>query len=86
MDSTRNLKNITAFMTSFDKFGETYAIGDKGFYSKRNIEELVKRSGNFIIAIRPEEMLLNLTVVLWINPGAIARDSPYIRYTENKCE
>lgn len=49
-----NVKDITAFLTSFDEFGDTSAtaVGDKGFYSKRNVEELKKRKVNFIIALR----------------------------------
>lgn len=49
-----NVKDITAFMTSFDEFGDTSAtaIGDKGFYSKKNVEELEKRKVNYIIALR----------------------------------
>ena len=49
-----NVKDITAFLTSLDEFGDksATAIGDKGFYSKRNIEELEKRKVNYIIAMR----------------------------------
>lgn len=49
-----NVKDITAFLTSIDEFGDTTAtaIGDKGFYSKKNVEELEKRHINFIIALR----------------------------------
>ena len=49
-----NVKDITAFMTSLDEFGDTSAtaIGDKGFYSKNNVEELEKRNVNYIIALR----------------------------------
>ena len=49
-----NVKDITSFLTSLDEFGDrsATAIGDKGFYSKKNIEELEKRRVNYIIALR----------------------------------
>ena len=49
-----NVKDITAFLTSIDEFGDksATAIGDKGFYSKRNVEELERRNVNYIIALR----------------------------------
>lgn len=49
-----NIKDISAFLTSIDEFGDRSitAIGDKGFYSKNNIEELEKRKINYIIALR----------------------------------
>lgn len=49
-----NVKDITAFLTSLDEFGDTSAtaIGDKGFYSRKNVEELEKRNVNYIIALR----------------------------------
>ena len=49
-----DVKDIIAFMTSLDEFGDTSAtaIGDKGFYSKKNVEELEKRKVNYIIALR----------------------------------
>ena len=49
-----NIKDITAFLTSLDEFGDksATAIGDKGFYSKNNIEALEKRKVNYIIALR----------------------------------
>ncbi|MBD5358373.1 MAG: transposase [Bacteroides sp.] len=49
-----NVKDITAFLTSLDEFYDTSAtaIGDKGFYSKKNVEELEKRKINYIIALR----------------------------------
>ncbi len=49
-----NIKDISAFLTSIEEFGDTAitAIGDKGFYSKKNIEELEKRKIKYIIALR----------------------------------
>lgn len=49
-----NVKDIIAFLTSLDEFGDSSAtaIGDKGFYSKKNVEELEKRKVNYIIALR----------------------------------
>lgn len=49
-----NIKDISAFLTSIDEFGDKSitAIGDKGFYSKNNIDELEKRGINYIIALR----------------------------------
>ena len=49
-----NVKDISAFMTSLDEFGDTSAtaIGDKGFYSRKNVEELERRKVNYIIALR----------------------------------
>lgn len=49
-----NIKDVAAFLTSLDEFGDTTAtaIGDKGFYSRKNVEELEKRGINFIIALR----------------------------------
>ena len=49
-----NVKDITAFLTSLDEFGDksATAIGDKGFYSKKNVEELENRKVNYIIAMR----------------------------------
>lgn len=49
-----NVKDTTSFLTSIDEFGDMSitAIGDKGFYSKKNIEELDKRNIRYIIALR----------------------------------
>ena len=49
-----NVKDTIAFLTSLDEFGDSSAtaIGDKGFYSKKNVEELEKRKVNYIIALR----------------------------------
>lgn len=49
-----NVKDLASFLTSLDEFGDTSAtaIGDKGFYSKKNVEELEKRNVNYIIALR----------------------------------
>ena len=49
-----NVKDITSFQTSLDEFGDksTTAIDDKGFYSKKNVEELEKRNVDYIIALR----------------------------------
>ncbi len=49
-----NVKDITAFLTSVDEFGDKSMtiIGDKGFFSRRNIEELDKRRMKYIIALR----------------------------------
>lgn len=59
-----NVKDITAFLTSFDEFGDTSAtaICDKGFYSKKNMEELEKRKINYIIAMRRSTSGLDYTV------------------------
>lgn len=49
-----NVKDIISFLTSVDEFGDKSMtiIGDKGFFSKRNIEELDKRKMKYIIALR----------------------------------
>lgn len=49
-----NVKDITSFLTSVDEFGDKSMtiIGDKGFFSKKNIEELDCRGLNYIIALR----------------------------------
>lgn len=49
-----NVKDITSFLASVDEFGDKSmtVIGDKGFFSKKNVEELDKRSLKFIIALR----------------------------------
>ncbi len=49
-----NVKDITSFLTSVDEFGDKSMtiIGDKGFFSRRNIEELDKRKLKYIIALR----------------------------------
>lgn len=49
-----NVKDITSFLTSVDEFGDKSMtiIGDKGFFSKRNIEELDRRKMKYIIALR----------------------------------
>ena len=49
-----NVKDITSFLTSVDEFGDKSItiIGDKGFFSKKNVEELDKRNLRFIIALR----------------------------------
>ena len=49
-----NVKDTTAFVTSLDEFGDrsATAIGDKGFYSRKNVEELEKRKISYIIALR----------------------------------
>lgn len=49
-----NVKDMTAFITSLDEFGDSSAtaIGDKGFYSRKNVEELEKRRISYIIALR----------------------------------
>ena len=59
-----NVKDITSFLTSFDEFGDTSAtaIGDKGFYSKKNVEELEKRKVNYIIALRRNTAGIDYTV------------------------
>lgn len=49
-----NVKDMTSFLTSVDEFGDKSMtiIGDKGFFSKKNVEELDKRELRFIIALR----------------------------------
>lgn len=49
-----NVKDVTAFLTCLDEFGDTSAtvVGDKGFFSRKNVEELEKRKVRFIIALR----------------------------------
>lgn len=49
-----NVKDMTSFLTSVDEFGDKSMtiIGDKGFFSKRNIEELDRRNMKYIIALR----------------------------------
>lgn len=49
-----NVKDMTSFLTSLDEFGDrsATAIGNKGFYSKKNVEELEKRDVDYIIALR----------------------------------
>ena len=49
-----NVKDITSILTSLDEFGDRSStpIGDKGFYSKKNEEELEKRNVDYIIALR----------------------------------
>lgn len=49
-----NVKDISAFLSSVDEFGDTSitAIGDKGFFSKANVEALEERGIKFIIALR----------------------------------
>lgn len=49
-----NVKDITAFLTSVDEFGDKSmtAIGDKGFFSKGNVEALESRGIKYIIALR----------------------------------
>ena len=49
-----NVKDVTAFLTSIDEFGDSdiTAVCDKGFYSKKNVEELDRRGVKFLIAMR----------------------------------
>lgn len=49
-----NVKDISAFISSIDEFGDTSitAVGDKGFYSKANVEALEERGIKYIIALR----------------------------------
>lgn len=49
-----NVKDISAFISSVDEFGDPSitAVGDKGFYSKANVEALEQRNINYIIALR----------------------------------
>lgn len=49
-----NVKDISAFLSSVDEFGDTSitAIGDKGFFSKANVEALEERGIRYIIALR----------------------------------
>ena len=49
-----NVKDISALLSSVDEFGDTSitAIGDKGFFSKANVEALEERGIKFIIALR----------------------------------
>lgn len=49
-----NVKDISAFLSSIDEFGDTSitAVGDKGFYSKANVEALEERGIKYIIALR----------------------------------
>lgn len=49
-----NVKDVTSFLTSVDEFGDQSMtiIGDKGFFSKRNIDELDRRKLRYIIALR----------------------------------
>ncbi len=56
-----NVKDITAFLTGIDEFGDQSitAIGDKGFYSRKNVEELDRRHIKFIIAMRRSTAGLN---------------------------
>lgn len=58
-----NVKDTTSFLTSFDEFGDVSAtaIGDKGFYSRNNVEELEKRKVNYIIALRRSTAGLDYT-------------------------
>ncbi len=59
-----NVKDVNAFITSLDEFGDTSAtaIGDKGFYSKKNMEELEKLKVNYIIALRRSTSGLDYSV------------------------
>lgn len=49
-----NVKDISAFLSSIDEFGDTSitAVGDKGFFSKANVEALEERKIKYIIALR----------------------------------
>lgn len=49
-----NVKDISSFISSVDEFGDKSitAIGDKGFYSKANVEALEARGIKYIIALR----------------------------------
>lgn len=59
-----NVKDISAFMTSIDEFGDKSitAVGDKGFYSKKNVEALEEREIAFIIALRRSTSGLDYSV------------------------
>lgn len=49
-----NVKDISSFLTSLDEFGDKdiTAVGDKGFFSRSNVEALEERGINYIIALR----------------------------------
>ena len=49
-----NVKDVTAFISSIEEFGDysMVAVGDKGFYSRKNIEALEGRNIKYIIALR----------------------------------
>ena len=49
-----NVRDVTSFLASVDEFGDRdmTVIGDKGFYSRRNVEELDLRGLRFVIALR----------------------------------
>ena len=59
-----NVKDISAFLSSIDEFGDTSitAIGDKGFYSKANVEALEHRNIKYIIALRRSKGGINYNV------------------------
>ena len=59
-----NVKDISAFLSSIDEFGDTSitAIGDKGFYSKANVEALEQRNIKYIIALRRSKGGINYNV------------------------
>lgn len=49
-----NVKDVTAFLTCLDELADPSmtVIADKGFYSKRNVDELERRGVGYIIALR----------------------------------
>lgn len=59
-----NVKDISAFISCVDEFGDTSitAIGDKGFYSKANVEALEQRKIKYIIALRRNKGSLDYSV------------------------
>lgn len=59
-----NVKDISAFLTSIDEFGDMSitAVGDKGFFSKANVEALEGRKIKYIIALRRSKGGLDYSV------------------------
>lgn len=59
-----NVRDISAFLSSIEEFGDTSitAVGDKGFYSKANVEALEERKIKYIIALRRSKGGLDYSV------------------------
>ena len=59
-----NVKDVTALILSIEEFGDCsiVAVGDKGFYSKKNIEALEERNIKYIIALRRSTAGLDYSV------------------------
>lgn len=59
-----NVKDISAFLSSIDEFGDTSitAVGDKGFFSQANVEALEERGIRYIIALRRSKRGIDYSV------------------------